>query len=70
MMDTNLTEAQSSKILQEMRDWVLECDWVEDEESLQDLSSEEILKGIQAHYAGGVQGFIKESLDYYASVGE
>lgn len=45
--------------LREMRGWVNDCVWADMlPEDIEDVTDEEILKGIDKHYVGGLVGFI------------
>lgn len=41
------------------RDWIKECIWREDftEEEVDELSDEEVEKGIARHFSGGIEEF-------------
>jgi hypothetical protein len=44
------------------RTWVAECDWADlDDEDVAELTDEEIVDGIEAHYEGGVEQFKKDA---------
>jgi len=49
-------------VIQQMRNWVKDCQWrdVSDESDIDDMSDEEILRGIQKHYEGGVNQFLRD----------
>ena len=50
-------------IINQMRDWVKDCQWgdVADESDVDDFSNEQIVKGVQKYYDGGVKAFLKDS---------
>jgi hypothetical protein len=48
-------------LVEAMRAWALECDWLESREELEELSPAELLRGVEAHYAGGVAGFVRDA---------
>lgn len=50
-------------IIKQMRDWIKDCQWQDlpDEESVDELSDEEVLKGIQTNYDGGIIDFLRGS---------
>ncbi|SRR6266404_780869 len=51
------------EIIHNMRSWIKDCQWedIGDESDVDELSVSEILQGVQKHYDGGVEGFIKNS---------
>ena len=66
-MSSSLTSADSGQIevskevLQAMREWASECLWVDiDQDDIDELSDEQILRGVKRHYGGGVTQFIKD----------
>lgn len=46
------------------RDWVTDCMWKEDPEYLEDLTDEEIRRGVNRHYDGGWQQFVQDAHGY------
>lgn len=55
-----LTEKQ----LSEARDWIKDCIWGDlDQDDVDDLSNEQIIKGIQDNYNGGLKQFVLDSKD-------
>ena len=53
------------KHIEEARDWIKDCmgGWrdLESEDDVDDLTDNEILRGVQKHYNGGLAQFIKDS---------
>ena len=47
------------EIIAAMREWVSDCTWA-DVESADDLTDAQIIRGVQAHYVGGVDAFIRD----------
>ena len=43
--------------IEAMRDWAKECEWHEDEETIDEMSDEEIIAGVEKNYEGGVAAF-------------
>ena len=42
-----------------MREWVADCSWGDmDEESLAELTDEQIIRGVNKHYDGGIRAFL------------
>lgn len=45
-----------------MQDWVLDCQWADvDEEYIDQMSDEELLRGVSLHYDGGIDQFIRDN---------
>lgn len=42
----------------EMREWAMECEWVEDADEIAAMNDDVIVRGIARHYDGGVAQFI------------
>jgi hypothetical protein len=53
-----LSEAE---LMAEARSWVAECQWREDPEYLEDLTDDEIRRGVNRHYDGGWQQFASDA---------
>jgi len=49
-------------LINEARAWVNECQWVEEEEELEELTDHEILLGVKKHYEGGLIQFIRDTV--------
>ena len=47
------------EILQEMRRWVADCLWLDDD--LSSLTDKQLLAGIARHYVGGIAQFVQDS---------
>lgn len=46
-------------LLTEMRGWVSDCVWADmDEEEIAELSRDQLLRGVEKHYVGGVRQFV------------
>ena len=51
----------SSGDIKEMRDWAKDCQWGDiSDEDIDEMSDQEIIKGIKKHYSGGVEQFLKD----------
>lgn len=50
-------------VINDMKNWIKDCQWgdIGEESDVDELSVPEILKGVQQHYDGGVEEFIKSS---------
>lgn len=52
------------EIIKLMKDWVKDCNWRETEDDddsnsfVDSLSDEQIIRGVEKHYDGGVAGFL------------
>lgn len=59
----SLTGDQKAELVNEMRNWIKECNWqdVEDED-VDNMTDEELIRGINNHYSGGIDQFIKDSI--------
>jgi len=49
----------SANELQAMREWIADCDWRESSGHLESLTSEQVKRGIERHYSGGVAEFLR-----------
>lgn len=60
----SLTGDQKSDLLHEMKEWVKDCQWGEkyEEEEVDAMTDEELLRGIAAHYQGSIDQFIKDTI--------
>lgn len=55
-------ETISPELINEMRCWIQDCCWTDiDEGDADELSDQEILKGIKRHYSGGIAQFIADA---------
>jgi hypothetical protein len=54
---------ENPDIIKQMRDWIKDCQWQDlpDEASVDELSDEEVLRGIQNNYDGGIKDFLRGS---------
>lgn len=48
-MQEEVTKAQIS----EARLWIRDCNWLDEDEDLEDLTDAEVRRGIERHYDGG-----------------
>lgn len=50
-------------LIEQMRDWVKECSWGErfEDSDIDDMTPEELIKGVQRHYEGGLKQFMIDS---------
>jgi hypothetical protein len=46
-----------------MKDWILDCHWadIDDEDEIHEMSDEQILRGVNRHYVGGVHQFLSDN---------
>ena len=52
------------EMLAHARDWISDCSWNDlDPDEIDELSDEEVTKGVQKHYSGGIHGFIQDNQD-------
>jgi hypothetical protein len=51
------------ELLKEARDWIKDCSFsdIEDDEQVDEMTDEQIWKGISKHYGGGIAQFMKDS---------
>lgn len=52
---------ENPEVMKQMRDWAKDCQWKEDPEEIDEMSDEDILRGVQRHYEGGIKAFIQDS---------
>ena len=54
---------ENPDIIKQMRDWIKDCQWQDlpDEAAVDELSDEEVLRGIQNNYDGGIKDFLRGS---------
>lgn len=52
---------ENPEVMKQMREWAKDCQWKEDPEEIDEMSDEEILRGVQRHYEGGIKAFIRDS---------
>jgi hypothetical protein len=50
-----------AELIAEAREWVADCMWVEDPEDLDDLTDDEIQRGVNRHYDGGWRQFVSNT---------
>lgn len=54
---------QRAELVNDMRDWAKDCQWADtNEDDIDDMTDEALLRGVPAHYSGGVDQFINDSL--------
>ena len=46
--------------IKQMKDWALDCQW-RDQEDIEEMGDEEILRGVQQHYEGGIKQFLRDA---------
>lgn len=49
------------EMVKQMREWVKDIQWKEDSEEIDELSDVDIVKGVQKHYEGGINQFVKDT---------
>lgn len=58
------------EVITEARDWIADCSWNDlDPEEIEELTDEEVLKGVKKHYSGGLEGFLRDGDHKVASDG-
>lgn len=50
----------SLEVVDQMREWALDCQWREDADEISEMSADEIIRGVNANYDGGVKEFIRD----------
>ena len=51
---------ENPEIIKTMRDWISDCSWLDlDGSEVDSLSDEEVLRGVQKHFDGGIKEFIR-----------
>jgi hypothetical protein len=53
----NMQEVTKAQII-EAQAWIRDCSWRDETEDLEDLTDEEVRRGIDRHYEGGWTQFI------------
>lgn len=53
--------AKNKKVVQAARDWALDCSWKEEPEEIEEMSDDEILRGVARHYDGGLAQFTRDA---------
>lgn len=46
------------EIINAMRDWAGDCEWL-DGDDLDEMTDAQIVRGVEKHFAGGVEGFLQ-----------
>jgi hypothetical protein len=59
-----LSMPDAQQIVQDARNWVEDCQWGEDPEVIESLPDENILKGVDRHYEGGLAAFLQDRIPY------
>lgn len=54
-------EVFSGEALVAARDWAKDCSWVENEDEIDEMTPEQITRGVQRHYDGGYRQFLVDS---------
>lgn len=53
---------QIADLVNDMRDWIKDCQWNDvDDEDVDAMTDEELLRGIEQHYDGGLPMFLRNS---------
>jgi hypothetical protein len=59
------TDQLTKQQIEEMRNWVLVCEWADLEiERIEGLSDAYIVRGIRQHYTGGIPKFLSDRRRY------
>lgn len=54
--------ACTPETIREMRDWIADCVWQDlHEDEVDDLTDEQVVRGVARHYCGGVAAFIADN---------
>lgn len=56
-----LTLPNAKQIIHEARNWALDNQWL-DEDEIEDYDDYTILRGVDSHYAGGIEQLIRDSI--------
>jgi hypothetical protein len=57
---------QRADLVNDMRDWVKDCQWADlTNEDIDSLTDDELIKGINANYSGGLKQFISDNTPVY-----
>jgi hypothetical protein len=59
MMRTYMSELIEQQLIIEARSWIRDCSWRDRLEELENLTDEEVIRGINRHYDGGWIQFIE-----------
>lgn len=60
----SLTLDQKADLVNDMRDWVKDCQWGDiEEEDVDNMSDEELIRGVNANYSGGINEFVRTFLE-------
>ena len=52
------TGPRLTAVLSEARDWIADCAWQDDADALAALTDQQVIHGINRHYAGGWDAFV------------
>jgi hypothetical protein len=55
-----ITAIEQADVIREARRWAADCEWIEDREDIADLTDEQVIAGIRAHYDGGWAQFTRD----------
>lgn len=59
---SSLTINQRSELVNEMRGWIKDCQWGDlEEDEVDSLTDEELIRGICRNYSGGINQFILDN---------
>jgi hypothetical protein len=60
LLKENINPIFTAEQIAAMREWVADCSWGDmDEESLAELTDEQIIRGVNKHYDGGIREFLR-----------
>lgn len=54
--------ARDERLVSDCRLWIAECVWREDEDELAELTALEVIRGVNRHYDGGIEQFIRDGM--------
>lgn len=60
---SHLTPTERRTVIAEMRNWVIDCQWADNDLDVEDMPEETLLYGIQRHFEGGIEEFISITID-------
>jgi hypothetical protein len=60
---TTSLQAAAAYPIQDMRDWLSDCQWNEvDADDIAEMPAERIVRAVGLHYDGGVDAFLREGI--------
>jgi hypothetical protein len=59
-IDNRWAAERYAQLIREARGWVADCEWADDFE-VDELTAEQIKRGIERHYDGGWRAFVADS---------